>query len=130
MIILAIRTDKPEAELGVFDDGKELVYEKWEAHRQLAETINKKLKEILDKSSISRQQIGGIMIYEGPGSFTGLRIGFSVANALAMALGIPVVASAGPAWIKGGITRLQAGQNDRIALPEYGSPPHITARRK
>ena len=36
MLILAIRTEKPEAEIGLFDDEKKLAYETWEAHRQLA----------------------------------------------------------------------------------------------
>lgn len=37
-----------------------------------------------------RSHIGNIDVETGPGSFTGLRVGVSVANALGYSLGIPV----------------------------------------
>lgn len=37
-----------------------------------------------------RSRIGRIEVEAGPGSFTGLRVGVAVANALGYALGIPV----------------------------------------
>ena len=46
-MILALRSDKPEAELYLFDDGKKIAEIKWEAHRELADTILGKIKEIL-----------------------------------------------------------------------------------
>jgi hypothetical protein len=36
MLILTIRTDKPEAEIGLFSDKDKLDYVIWQAHRQLA----------------------------------------------------------------------------------------------
>jgi len=130
LIVLLIRTDKPESEIGIYDGQKKLAYEVWEAHRELAETIHTKLAEILNKLSISLSDIEGIVCFEGPGSFTGLRIGLSVANALAYAQHIPIVAAAGEAWIEVGIKNLTAGQNDKIALPKYGAPPNTTRQRQ
>jgi tRNA threonylcarbamoyladenosine biosynthesis protein TsaB len=130
MTILALRTDKPEAELYLYDGQKKSAEIKWQAHLQLAETISTKINEILNKSSISYNDLEGIAIYKGPGSFTGLRIGMSVANALAFAQGIPIVAQGGDNWITDGIKALSFGQNDKIAIPEYGSPAHITKPRK
>lgn len=129
MIILTIRTDKPEAELGLYKDNKQLAYEKWQAHRQLAETLHIKLRQLLALQGLTLQQIQGIMVYEGPGSFTGLRIGLSVANALAYSLNIPIVAESDD-WIDAGIKRLLAGKSDKVALPEYGQPANITSPRK
>lgn len=37
-----------------------------------------------------RSRIGRIEVETGPGSFTGIRVGVSVANALGFALGIPI----------------------------------------
>lgn len=130
MTILTLRTDKPEAELYLYKDSKKLSEIKWQAHRELAETIHSKIEEILNKSSIKLKNLDGIVCYKGPGSFTGLRIGLSVANALAYANNIPVIAAGGKEWIKDGINDLQVGKNDKIAMPEYDSPPNITKPRK
>ena len=130
MITLAIRTDKPEAELYLYDDNKKLAEIKWQAHLKLAETLNSKIDEILNKSSISYKDVGGIAVYKGPGSFTGLRIGISVTNSLAYSQQIPIVARAGEDWLENCISDIVAGQNDKIAAPEYGAPARITKPRK
>ena len=130
MLLLTIRTDKPEAEIGIYKDGEQVAYEVWPAHRELAETVHIKIKEILNKSSIDLKDIGGIVVYQGPGSFTGLRIGLSVANALAYALQIPVVGSTNDDWIEQGIKKLGSNGNDRTVMPLYGAPAHVTHSRK
>lgn len=129
MLILTIRTDKPEAEIGLYKDNEQLVYKNWQAHRALAETIHKELAEILKNAGKDLKDIEGIVCYQGPGSFTGLRIGLSVGNALAYSLGVPVIAS-GTDWIEQGIKRLMAGESDKVALPEYGYTANITKSRK
>ncbi|HVX24330.1 MAG TPA: tRNA (adenosine(37)-N6)-threonylcarbamoyltransferase complex dimerization subunit type 1 TsaB [Candidatus Saccharimonadales bacterium] len=126
MIILTIRSDKPEAELGVYEDNKRLAYTAWLAHRELAETIQQKIDDILTEQGKELADVQGIVAFQGPGSFTGLRIGLTVANALAYALDIPIVATSGEAWLEQGCKALKNGRNDRQAVPEYGSLPHIT----
>ena len=128
--VLTIRTDRPEAEVGLYDGQKQLAYEKWPAHRELSDTIHKKINEILDLLSISLEEVQGIVVFKGPGSFTGLRIGLSVANGLAYSLNIPVVAAAGPDWLKVGLKSFLEEKNDIIALPEYGSPANVSKPRK
>lgn len=127
MFILTIRTDKQEAEIGLFNDDQQLVYEKWQAHRELAETINKKIIDVLMAGGVRLHELGGIVAFKGPGSFTGLRIGLTVGNALSYCLHIPVVSTVGDEWVSKGTRRLLKGQNELIAMPEYGAAPHITA---
>ena len=130
MLILTIRSDKPDAEIGLYDDSDQLGYEIWEAHRALAETIHTKIEALLVAHNQTLHSLSGVVVFRGPGSFTGLRIGLTVANALVDSLQLPITASAGDDWIKSGIERLLAGQNDRVAVPEYGALPNITAPRK
>jgi len=126
MFILTIRTDKQEAEVGLYDGNKQLAYEKWQAHRELAKAINTKIIDVLQTGDVRLHQLQGIVAYRGPGSFTGLRIGMSVANALAYSLGIPIVSTVKEDWLQTGIARLAGSDDEKVALPEYGALPNIT----
>jgi tRNA threonylcarbamoyladenosine biosynthesis protein TsaB len=130
MLILTIRTDKPEAEIALFEDENRLAYETWQAHRELASTIHKKIELLVHGQKKQLKDVKGIVCFKGPGSFTGLRIGITVADSLAYGLEIPIVATGGDDWMEIGLRRLQAGEDDRIALPHYGSEAHITKPRK
>ena len=46
--------------------------------------------EILKKHSLNLKDISEIKVNAGPGSFTGLRVGLAIANALSFALKIPI----------------------------------------
>jgi tRNA threonylcarbamoyladenosine biosynthesis protein TsaB len=130
MIILTLRTDKPEAELGLYDDTKQLAYEIWQAHRQLAETLHKKIEALLHDHHKDWKDLAGIVCFQGPGSFTGLRIGLTVANALAYSYNLPIVATQDPAWLEAGVEQLLQGTNDTQAVPYYGADAHITPSKK
>ena len=129
-MILTIRTDNPVAELGLYDVQKQLAYVTWEAHRQLAETIHKQIDKILSDNDKNLKDLSGIVCFQGPGSFTGLRIGLSVANALAVGLGVPIVSGQGTDWLQSGMKRLVSGQNDVQVVPFYGAEAHITPQKK
>lgn len=130
MLILSLRTDNPIAEIGLFENNKEFDYEKWQAHRQLAETIHQKIEKMLQNQQKNRNDIRGIVVYKGPGSYTGLRIGMSVANALAYSLGCKIAAISGDTWLENGIKELLANRGNLIALPEYDAPARTTIPRK
>lgn len=130
MKILTIRTDKPESEIGIYDDNNHLKSEQWEAHRRLAETIHVKIYELLRSQLAKSENLDGIVVYKGPGSFTGLRIGISVANALAYSLDISIIGTTGDDWVKEGLSKVLTGHNQNVVLPEYGGPAHTTVSRK
>lgn len=132
MIILTIRTDKPEAEIGLYDGHSRLAYESWTAHRELGLTIHQKISDILQAADKKLSDIQAIVAFKGPGSFTGLRIGLTVANTLAYSLKVPIVgtSSTDDVWISNGIVQLLAGESETVVLPEYGAEAHITTPRK
>jgi tRNA threonylcarbamoyladenosine biosynthesis protein TsaB len=130
MYILTLRTDNPTAEIGIYNDEKQIALEQWQAHRQLAETLHKKIQNILESAQLQWTDIQGVVCYKGPGSFTGLRIGASVANALAANNNIPIVGTSGENWAHDGIQQLLAGDTQSVIVPEYGMPVHITQARK
>ena len=135
MLILTIRTDKPEAELGLYDDQGRIAYDAWLAHRQLAETIHAHIEKLVADAGCVLKDISGIVFFEGPGSFTGLRIGASVANALAYSFEIPIVATgesddAKISWVSAGVQKLLQGKSDSVALPVYGAAATVTKPKK
>lgn len=130
MIILGARTDKPVAELYIHDGDQVKDTWTWYAHRQLSDTIFTKLDELLNRSKLNINDIDGIAIYAGPGSFTGLRIGHSFANTLSYAQNVPVVATEGQAWLLDAVAKLQLVQGKQSVRPVYGGEARTTKPRK
>ena len=56
-----------------------------------AENLHLFIKELLKEKKINFKDLSAISISSGPGSYTGLRIGFSTAKGLAYALKIPLI---------------------------------------
>lgn len=125
-MILAIKTDVPQAEIYLLDGPNVIAEQKWQAHRQLSETIHTTIKEMLIRASADMSNLSGVIFYEGPGSFTGLRIGCSVANAYATSYDVPIIATTGCDWLANGLQLLQSGKVTTTVEPNYGSDPHIT----
>lgn len=57
-----------------------------------AEKLHVFIEEIIAESNISVQDLAAIAVSQGPGSYTGLRIGVSAAKGLCYALNIPLIA--------------------------------------
>ncbi|KKU92479.1 MAG: Universal protein YeaZ [Microgenomates group bacterium GW2011_GWA1_48_10] len=68
-------------------DDQELVRESGTQHSQVVLPM---IMELLKAQSSKLQAITEIEVNPGPGSFTGLRVGAAIANALGYALKIPV----------------------------------------
>jgi tRNA threonylcarbamoyladenosine biosynthesis protein TsaB len=128
-MIILMDTSTPVCKLSLID-GDERFDDEWQADRQLAKGLLAYLHDQLEAHGKSLDDVTGIGVFTGPGSFTGLRIGLTVLNTLADANAVPIVGCRGEQWQAEALGRLQAGENDRIALPFYGSDAHITTPRK
>lgn len=128
-MILLLDSSTPICRI-VLVDGEQRMTREWQADRQLAKGLLGWLNEQLTDQDKTFQDLTGIGVFTGPGSFTGLRIGLTVMNTLADSLTIPIVGTRGDDWQQEALRRLGAGENDRIALPFYGSEANITTPRK
>ncbi len=83
---LFIDTSSAEEIIVGFDDKRF----KTEARQDKSQKLLPFIDEMLKKEGKKVKDISEIEINTGPGSFTGLRIGVSVANTLGWVLGVPV----------------------------------------
>lgn len=89
-IILVIETtSSQEVQVGLRVDGKEYMETK-KMDSKKREIVLDLIQSILKKHKVKLRDLTGVEINPGPGSFTGIRIGISIANALGFALKIPV----------------------------------------
>ncbi len=61
-----------------------------EAHKNKSQLLLKLIADSLEKKGFKARDIHAIKVERGPGSFTGLRVGLSVANTLGWALGVNI----------------------------------------
>lgn len=99
------------------------------------ENIIKLLDKLLSQASIYPQDITGIIVVSGPGSFSALRLGLAVANTLAWQLNIPIVGVTNDKfsnWLelyKVGRQLLVKENNFNLVLPVYGQSPNINIKK-
>ena len=124
-MIICLSTASPTCIFRVIDGSSESNHD-WLAGRELASSLH---AHIIGAVSDIRN-ISAIVVHSGPGSFTGLRIGITVANTLADSLGIPIIGQQGDEWMSEGLIRLEQGQDDLMVMPEYGSLANITVQKK
>lgn len=128
-MILLLDTSTPVCKVWVQADSTTSEYT-WEAGRGLSLGLLRFMQKCLADVDAQWSDLSGIVVFKGPGSFTGLRIGISVVNALAETRNLPIIGMTGDDWRAGGLVRLHAGESDGIVLPEYGGEAHITMPRK
>jgi tRNA threonylcarbamoyladenosine biosynthesis protein TsaB len=128
-MILLLDTSTPECRLTLVD-GEQHFNDIWAADRTLADKLLGYLRSQLQSHGKTWQDITGIGVLKGPGSFTGLRIGLTVVNTLADGLSVPIVGETGEDWQKNALTRLYKGENDTLVMPLYGREANITKPRK
>ena len=89
--LLAIDTSTEQAGVALFD-GEELIERSWPAGRTQTVSVLPRIHDILAVPGLGIENIGAIGIARGPGTFTGLRVGLSIAKGLAIVPGRSLIA--------------------------------------
>ncbi len=130
-MILALATTGSTSELwllpaGTSDPKQALGHVEWESGRQLADDLLGRIKTLCQGQQKAIIDLSGIVILSSPGSFTSLRIGHTVGNALADSLAIPIVGALGDDWLVQGLQRLLQAKAGQPAWPFYGAEANVT----
>ena len=91
MISLFIDTSSSTTILALFKENNQLAYIQENNMRDVSSRIMVLLDDLLGQTKINLSNIDKIFVVNGPGSFTGLRIGVTMAKTLAWSLNIPVI---------------------------------------
>ena len=131
MNILGIDTSDKVCKVKLFKEDEDKIFEKeWLADRGLSKGLLRFLEDFLKGNHLSFWDVKGLVIFKGPGSYTGLRIGITVFNTYSDTTKIPIVGETGEDWFLKGVKRLERGENDKVVMPKYLAPAHITKQRK
>lgn len=90
MTILSIDTTNSKAINLVLQIGNEKKAKTIEHPTPQADKVLTEISELLNENSKKPTDLDKIIVHRGPGSYTGIRVGLTIANTLASALGIPV----------------------------------------
>lgn len=91
MLVLAIDTATQVSSVAVASEGRLLSELTMQGKLTHSETLMPHIEQVLKMAAVDKSQLTGIAVSNGPGSFTGLRIGLAAAKAMSYVLGIPLV---------------------------------------
>jgi tRNA threonylcarbamoyladenosine biosynthesis protein TsaB len=129
-MILCLRADGPEVYVGIWNRSDELTGRQWLAGRELSVQLLEEIKQQCDSIKLEMNALEAVISYEGPGSYTGLRISVSVANTIGFSLSVPIVGVTGENWIQKGIEKLANKPVFVPVVPVYGGEVHTTIPKK
>lgn len=90
-MLLAIDTASRLLSIAIYDGQQILAEQSWHTANQHSVELPPAVHQLLGRTGITPAQLTALAVAQGPGSFTGLRIGIGVAKGLAMALNIPLI---------------------------------------
>lgn len=92
-IILNIETATKNCSVALANDGKTIAYKEIaEQNFSHAEKLHVFIEELLSENQLQFSDLSAIAVSQGPGSYTGLRIGVSSAKGFCYAMNIPLIA--------------------------------------
>jgi len=90
MVTLAINTASRNTQIALLQDNKILKEKEWVSANDESEKLMPEIDKLLKNKKLKYSDLNEIIVVKGPGSFTGLRVGVSVANAISYVQKIPV----------------------------------------
>lgn len=117
MLILACDTSNSTCCAGLYEDGKELMFELNNSGRTHSETFMPIVDKIVKESGKDYKDIDAVAVTVGPGSFTGIRIGLSAVKGLCLAMGKPCIPVSSTKALALSVENVTAEEKDSVFIP-------------
>ncbi len=91
-MLLAVDTATRSASVALFDATGLLAENNWRSRNNHSVEVMPAIHAMLSQQGVDVTSLQAVAVAEGPGSFTGLRIGMSIAKGLCFALDVPILA--------------------------------------
>ncbi|MEO9854144.1 MAG: tRNA (adenosine(37)-N6)-threonylcarbamoyltransferase complex dimerization subunit type 1 TsaB [Reichenbachiella sp.] len=91
-LILGIDTSTSSGSVALLKEGQLIGSQLYSIEKSHSSLLHVLIRQMMDNASCTMDQLSGVAVAEGPGSYTGLRIGVSAAKGLCFALDIPLIA--------------------------------------
>jgi tRNA threonylcarbamoyladenosine biosynthesis protein TsaB len=88
---LSIDTSTRYASLALSREGEVTIELAWRSEQNHSVELVPALRQLMSQANVRMEQIEAIFVAKGPGGFSALRVGISVAKALAMAQSVPLI---------------------------------------
>lgn len=98
-IILHIHTGLEKAYVAVSNELKCLSYRSNEIQKEHGSFLQPAIQDTITNARLSLEQIDAISVINGPGSYTGLRIGLAAAKGLCFVLNTPLICMSTLEWL-------------------------------
>ena len=102
---LAIETATDRASVALGTSGADAMQRELAGARRHAAGLLPLIQELLREAGVTLDAVSGLALSDGPGSFTGLRVGAAVAKALVQARGLPLWTAPSLLVRAGGVAR-------------------------
>lgn len=90
-LLLSLETSTQCCSAALHDDGILIASEMIETPRSAASQLAVMIERVFQTTNRKPQELKGVIVAAGPGSYTGLRIGVATAKGLCYALNIPII---------------------------------------
>lgn len=90
-MILSIDTSSEDNSIDLYRPNGIEKKQVWNSYRTQSQELLPRIDKFLKTNNVKLSDLKAITVFQGPGSYTGLRVGIAVANTLGWSLNIPVI---------------------------------------
>jgi len=116
-LILSLETSSPVCSVALHQDGRLVGQSELRLEKSHSSHLSVLVNQLLENSQYTLRDLAAVAVSDGPGSYTGLRIGAAAAKGLCFALDLPLIAVSTLQAIAGQVAAYTVAAEDVLFCP-------------